>query len=123
MMLLGTLPALLTFFIRMFVPESEKWQKENAAGSTSHWQTQDLLGVLIGMAGPALIITLWAWPVPNPTTAWHVIRVVGTLVGLAIATVGYTYPVLRFFQRNELASGGEDWRPTFRRMLLGACLS
>src|SRR5690242_6000936 len=28
MMMVGTLPALLTFFIRLFVPESEKWQQE-----------------------------------------------------------------------------------------------
>src|SRR5438067_10729412 len=26
MMLIGTLPALLTFFIRLFVPESERWR-------------------------------------------------------------------------------------------------
>ena len=56
MMLLGTLPALLTFFIRMFVPESEKWEKEKERGATSHWATQDLLGVLVGLAGPALIV-------------------------------------------------------------------
>ena len=42
---------MLTFFIRIFVPESEKWEKEKAAGSTSHWATQDLLGVLIGVCG------------------------------------------------------------------------
>src|SRR5438309_290197 len=33
MMLLGTVPAILTFFIRLFVPESEKWEKEQASGN------------------------------------------------------------------------------------------
>src|SRR5439155_22770973 len=56
MMMLGTLPALLTFFIRIFVPESEKWQHEKDKGSTSSWATKDLLAVLVGAAGPALIV-------------------------------------------------------------------
>src|SRR4029077_13225452 len=43
MMLMGTLPALLTFLIRIFVPESEKWEQERERGSTNHWATQDLL--------------------------------------------------------------------------------
>src|SRR5206468_8693107 len=45
-MIMGTIPALLTFFIRMFVPESHKWEKEHATGSTGHWATQDLLAVV-----------------------------------------------------------------------------
>jgi hypothetical protein len=75
------------------------------------------------MAGPALIIALWAWPVTERTNVWTATQILGTIVGLAVATVGYTYPVLRFFQRHQFATGGEDWRPTFRLMLLGACLS
>ena len=123
MMLLGTVPAFLTFFIRIFVPESEKWEKEQAKGSTGHWATQDLLGVLIGLAGPALIVFLWAWQVKERTLLWTTVQIVGTLAGLAIATCGYTYPVIRFFQRHQLATGGENWGPTLRRMLLAACLS
>ena len=34
----------------VFVPESEKWKKAEGSGATSHWATQDLLGVLIGLA-------------------------------------------------------------------------
>jgi MFS family permease len=123
MMLLGTLPALLTFFIRMFVPESEKWRKEQEKGSTGHWATVDLLGVLVGLAGPALIVALWAWPVHERTPAWTALQIVGTVVGLAIATGGYTFPVIRYFQRHQLSGSSEDWKPTLGRMLLGACLS
>jgi MFS family permease len=123
MMLLGTLPALLTFFIRIFVPESEKWQKEQGSGTTSHWATHDLIGVLVGVAGPALIVYLWAWDGPRgfPNTTW--VRIVGTALGLVIATVGYTYPVFRFFQRQASAGGGGNSTGTFARMLLGAALS
>jgi SHS family sialic acid transporter-like MFS transporter len=117
MMLLGTLPALLTFVIRIFVPESEKWEKEQESGSTSHWATQDLLGVLVGLAGPALIVFIWARPHPT----W--LQLVATLAGLTIAALGYTYPVIRFFHRQQLAGGTEAWQPTLQRMLLGACLS
>jgi MFS family permease len=34
LMISGALPALLIFFIRLFVPESEKWQHEHARGAT-----------------------------------------------------------------------------------------
>jgi SHS family sialic acid transporter-like MFS transporter len=117
MMLLGTVPAILTFFIRMFVPESEKWEKEQATGSTSHWATQDLLGVLIGVFGPALIVYVWATPLPT------LVRIAATIAGLAIAILGYTFPVIRFFNRQQLAGGTEAWQPTLQRMLLAACLS
>jgi MFS transporter, SHS family, sialic acid transporter len=117
MMLLGTVPAILTFFIRMFVPESEKWEKEQATGSTGHWATQDLLGVLIGLAGPAMIVYVWA--VPHSA----LVRIAATLAGLGIAAWGYTYPVIRYFYRQQLAGGREAWQPTLQRMLIGACLS
>jgi len=123
MMILGTAPALLTFFIRIFVPESEKWEKEQAKGSTGHWATQDLLGVLIGLAGPVMIVAVWAFDGSKLMSQWWIVQIVATLLGLVIATIGYTYPVVRFFQRHQLATGGEDWRPTLRRMLLAACLS
>jgi MFS transporter, SHS family, sialic acid transporter len=123
MMLLGTLPALLTFFIRMFVPESKKWEKERGSGTTSHWATQDLLGVLVGVAGPALIVYLWAWDGPYAFPNTRPLRIVGTLIGLVVATAGYTFPVLRFFQRQAAAGGNGRWAATFGRMLLGAALS
>jgi MFS family permease len=127
MMLLGTAPAILTFFIRIFVPESERWKKEEGAGTTSHWQTRDLLGVVIGAIGPTLIIYLWAWDGPEWLRHTLAVRVIGSLVGLAVAIVGYIYPLVRFLQRHQKASGETDptrtWQFTVRRMLLAACLS
>lgn len=125
MMILGTLPALLTFFFRIFVPESHKWEEERGKGNTSNWATVDLLGVLVGALGPGLIV--WVWATNDIDEAWLIpVRIVGTIVGLAVAIVGYTFPVFRYLQRT-VADGRLDapkspW-PTVRTMLLGACLS
>lgn len=125
MMILGTLPALLTFFFRIFVPESHKWEEEQGKGTTSNWASVDLLGMLVGALGPGLIVYVWSSKA-LPADYLTVIRLLGTLAGLAIAIVGYTYPVFRFLQRT-VASGRLDapkspW-PTVRTMLLGACIS
>lgn len=125
MMLLGTLPAFLTFLIRIFVPESEKWLHEKEKGSTSNMATQDLLAVLVGLAGPALIVYVWAADGTAGIAHSIALRVVATVLGLAIAVAGYTFPVVRFFQRQGRADGhaAADQRLMFKRMLLGACLS
>ncbi len=123
MMMLGTTPALLTFFIRIFVPESERWLHEQESGNVSNWANRDLLGVLIGAAGPMMIVYLWT--VPTPT----VVRVIGTIVGLLVALAGYTYPVIQYLKRltaqqtNRSDVTTNAWRPVFGRMLLGAGLS
>jgi len=119
LLILGVTPALLTFFIRLFVPESARWLHEKQSGATSHWATRDLAGVLVGAAGPGLIIYLWAWPCPA------IVRVLGTLGGLAVATLGYTYPVAMFLKRQSDASGAGSaaFRLTLRRMMLAAALS
>jgi MFS family permease len=67
------------------------------------------------------------------------VRLLGTLAGLVIVTLGYCFPVVRFLRRQEAEKGrkgeGEKgrtdyqistsiWRhPTLRLMLLAACLS
>jgi hypothetical protein len=107
----------------MFVPESKRWEEEHAKGTTSHWMTADLLGVLIGLIGPALIIVVWAyeWPALNLAA-----RIVLTLVGLVIAVIGYTFPVMQFMKRSAAArenSTAEDIGGTMKKMLIGASLS
>src|SRR5262249_9615705 len=51
LMVAGTIPALLTFFIFLCVPESHRWQEERRKGSTAGWLTKDLIGVLVGLCG------------------------------------------------------------------------
>lgn len=122
MMMLGTTPALLTFLFRIFVPESEKWEEEQKKGSTSNWATADLFGVLLGLIGPTAIIVAWAYNWPW-LPLWGKLLI--TLVGLAIAVVGYTYPVVQFMKRSVTAgqSTSADSSGVFRRMMIGACLS
>jgi hypothetical protein len=117
-MLMGALPALLTFFIRLFVPESEKWQQEEGRGTTSNWATRDLLGVLIGAAGALAIIYVWARELPLA------VRLAVTVAGLVVATLGFLFPVIRYIQRSGASAGGAaaEWRPIVGRMLLGAGL-
>jgi SHS family sialic acid transporter-like MFS transporter len=125
-MILGTLPALLTFFIRVFVPESHKWEEEQKRGATSNWASTDLLGVLAGLAGPALIVVLWAAPLPDliGMSAALAIRLLGTVLGLVAAIVGYMFPMLRYLQRQTTDRQGEhSLVPTLSRMLLAAALS
>jgi MFS family permease len=126
MMILGTAPALLTFFIRLFVPESHRWEEEQSRGATSGWAARDLLGVAGGVLGPGLIVCLWAVNLSAwlPFALVVVVRLLGTVLGLVIAVVGYSYPVVRYLGRQDHPTdGGRIWSPTLRRMLLAACLS
>ncbi|HVU89170.1 MAG TPA: MFS transporter [Pirellulales bacterium] len=121
LMMCGTAPALLTFLIRLFVPESQRWEQEHARGATSHWATRDLLAVVAGALGPALIIFLCA-DRADPYSAGTILA--GVVLGLLIATVGYMYPVVRYVQRlGAQDDAGLQLRPTLARMLLAAGLS
>ena len=40
--LLGAIPALLTLLLRLFVPESDKWEHERQAGKAFHWSAMKL---------------------------------------------------------------------------------
>jgi MFS family permease len=119
----GAVPALLTLFIRLFVPESPRWQSERAKGATSHWATRDLLAVLVGALAACGIIWLWASDLPQA------VRVAGTLAGLVVVTAGYLFPVVLYLRRAAQAEGDEPAgrggpvNGTLRLMLLAACLS
>jgi MFS transporter, SHS family, sialic acid transporter len=127
MMILGAAPALLTFLIRLFVPESEKWEHEKGRGATSHWAARDLVGVLIGAVGPGLIIVVWSikdWPSGWSTQEVVLTRAIGSIVGMIIATLGYTYPVVRYLKRYAVQSNDSTiTRSTIGRMLLAAGLA
>jgi MFS family permease len=135
LMLVGALPAVLTLFIRLFVPESERWLREKEAGAASHWSGPDLFAVLAGAASAALVLTAWAisqpWAVrilvnnlglgtTSAEIAFWSIRVVVTVLGLVGVTLGYLYPARQYLRR---ATGEAERRHVLRRMLLGAGLS
>jgi MFS family permease len=120
LMISGALPALLIFFIRMFVPESSKWEAERDRGATSHWSNIDLFGVLIGSVAALTIV--WAW---SPIGLGALAATAVTIVCLVIALFGYLYPARRYVERAEaatsMAAGGG--RAVVRMMLFGAGLA
>jgi MFS family permease len=121
MMMVGAVPALLTFFIRAFVPESPRWKREQQKGSTSNWMSKDLFGVLLGAIGACALIALWA---PEEHEMHLGLRVFASVLCLIVVASGYTYPVIRFLQRLRAKDSSQPtWRPTLKRMLLAACLS
>ena len=120
LMISGALPAFLIMLIRLFVPESEKWEAERDRGHTSHWANVDLFGVLLGSAGALTII--WAW---SPAGTSAPIATLITIVGLGVALIGFVYPVKRYLTRSEAAgsfshSHNEN---VIRMMLFGAGLA
>jgi MFS transporter, SHS family, sialic acid transporter len=118
LMVFGAAPALLTFFIRLFVPESKRWQHEKKKGTTSNWASRDLLGVGVGAVGASFMIYLRAADFDLG------IQLAGAGLGLLLVLLGYTYPVVRYLQRSHPpgTDSTQAWLPTVRRMLLGACL-
>ena len=116
LMLVGAIPALLTLFIQFFVPESEKWLREKAAGTASRWSERDLIGLLVGAAAGAGIIYLWA---DNDIS--YPVRIAGTVVGLGIITVGYLQPMRGYLSRSSMSV--VERRQILRRMLLAAGIS
>ncbi len=119
-MIVGALPAVLIFFIRLCVPESKKWEEEKASGATSHWAARDLLMVLIGCLGAAGVIYAWS-PIVGSSAA----RVILTPLGIAAALVGYMHPVRRYLvraQRSGHVPPG-SLREQSRRLVLAAGLA
>jgi MFS family permease len=122
LMISGALPALLIFFIRLFVPESHKWEAEHASGKTAHWNNSDLGGMLVGCLAAVAIIFVWS---PIAKELPLAMKVAFTLVGLLVSLMGFLHPVKQFLSRT-IAAGAlpESARSVIlRRMLLGACLA
>ncbi|RIK73951.1 MAG: MFS transporter [Planctomycetota bacterium] len=137
LMIVGALPALLVFFIRLMVPESQKWEAARAEGQTSHWATRDLAGVIVGAAAALAMVALWSPAYATALAALGageslehgggatLLRAAATAMAFAAALVGYLFPVLRYLARAERAgqlAAGERGLYV-RRMLLGACLA
>lgn len=120
LMISGAFPALLIFLIRVWVPESEKWQAESDRGATSHWAAVDLGGVLAG--GMAALSIIWAWSPAGLSTGPAAVL---TAIGLVAAAGGYLYPVLRYLSRAEAAGGlaPGSGRHVIGMMLFGAGLA
>jgi hypothetical protein len=114
-MVCGALPAILTFFVRLFVPESQDWQKEQQRGKTSSWAGRDLLAVLAGVAVCCALLAVWQY-----VEGWA-LRVAATVVALVVVAGCFLFPVIRYLER-----AGEPQqvrRDLLRRMVLAAVIS
>jgi MFS transporter, SHS family, sialic acid transporter len=124
LMISGAFPALIIFLIRIFVPESDKWEEEKASGKTSHWSTTDLNGVLIGAI--AALVIIWAWsPLGIAAGVKTGLAVLITLIGLVIVLWGYLLPVRRYLQRSGVAGdiSAEEQSTVRRNLIIGASLA
>jgi MFS family permease len=115
LMVCAALPALLTFFIRLFVPESRSWEKERATGTTSSWASRDLLAVLAGALVCVGLLAVW-----DRLDGW------GPRLGAMALTLGlvgccYLYPIVAYMTR--LGEPRAVRAATLRRMLLAALIS
>lgn len=115
LMTVGALPAVLTLFVRLFVPESERWLREKESGAASRWSGRDLLGVLAGAAAGGGIIYLWAEDYPLA------LRLAGTAVGVVAVAAGFLVPVAGYLGRSGVTA--TERGRTLGRMLLAAGLS
>jgi SHS family sialic acid transporter-like MFS transporter len=124
LMLSGALPAGIIFLIRLFVPESDKWEEEKAAGKTSHWSTSDLKGVLLGAVVALLVI--WSWsPMGIEKGVTTPLATLITVAGFAAIIWGYLLPVRRYLGRATQAGSitSESQASVRRNLLLGASLA
>lgn len=102
LMIVGAAPALLVFFIRAFVPESDRWQEEHARGRTAHWAPLDLLAALGGTGAAAVVIAVW-----SPAVSSWPLRALVTPAGIVAAFLGFSHPV-RMYLARAAASGDLD---------------
>lgn len=121
LMLCGALPALLTFFIRLFVPESESWQRERDEGRTSAWATQDLLAVLLGVLLCGGLLVLWQATDSLEATLSLSIRLPAVAMTLILVAGCYLYPIQGYLRRSQEDPQTRNF--IIRRMLLAATLS
>ncbi len=117
----GAAPAIIIFFIRLFVDESPKWLEEKNSGRTSNWATVDLLGVLA--ASVMALIVIWAWSPMSPFGGG--IAFVITIVGTVVVLWGFLLPLRRYLGRSTDASAGSqaDRKLIMKHLLLGSVLA
>jgi MFS family permease len=119
----GALPALINFFILVFVPESHKWEAEKKSGTTSHWATIDLLGVLAAAVAALGIIAVWTPQIFDKVG--NIVALPVTVVGMGIALWGYLHPVRRYMTRAQAGGSVQtaERAVIMRNLLIGAGLA
>jgi len=115
LMVCGALPAVLTFLVRLFVPESERWEKEKQRGATSSWNGRDLISVAVGVVVCFGLLVVWQ-VVPF---LW--LRLVATVIAVVVVAGCYIFPIFGYLYRS--GETREARRRIMRTMLVGAAIS
>jgi MFS family permease len=115
LMVCGALPALLTFFIRLFVPESSRWEQERQRGATTFWSGLDLLAVGLGVVVCAGLLGIWQY------VDQLAVRGVVTVTALVLVAGCYLYPIYRYLIR--AAEPVATRNSILRTMLVAAAIS
>jgi MFS family permease len=102
LMLIGALPALVIFLIRLFVPESDRWEEEKAAGHTAFWKVGDLSGVALGSLAALGIVFVWS-PLGRDAGVGTLLAGMATVFGLAVVLWGFLRPLSRYLDRARAA--------------------
>jgi len=119
----GAFPATIIFLIRLFVPESHKWEEEKRSGGTSHWATRDLLAVVFASAVALGVIALWSPAVF--AKVGNLVALSATAAGIVVVLWGFLLPVRRYLGRAQ-ASGktnAAERSTVMRNLLIGAGLA
>jgi SHS family sialic acid transporter-like MFS transporter len=115
LLLAGVLPALLTLFVRFFVPESSRWEQVRDRGQTRDWAANDYLFIGVGTLCGVAMVGLWAIDLPLA------LRAAGTLVLVVAAAACFVAPVVAFLARGHVPHF--LIRHDVKHLLLGAGLS
>jgi MFS family permease len=115
LMVCAALPALLTFFIRLWVPESQSWERERRRGATSSWATRDLLAVLAGVGVCAGLLAVWV------NVDGLGLRIGAMAFALVLVACCYLYPIFCYLTRS--GEPAETRRSILSSMLLAALIS
>lgn len=115
LMVCAALPAVLTFFIRLFVPESASWEHERRRGATSAWAGRDLFAVLGGVVVCGGLLLFWM------NVEEMALRIAAMIVALVLVAGFYLYPIFGYLTRSGESS--EQRSAMLQRMLLAALIS
>lgn len=124
LMISGAAPAILIFLIRLFVPESDKWEEEKKRGNTNFWNSFDLSGLFIGSL--AAMIIIWSWsPLGIEAGISSTLAAIITVAMFAVVVWGFLLPVRSYLKR-ALAAGSisyENRTVINKNLLVGSCLT
>jgi MFS family permease len=121
----GAFPAVLTLLIRLFVPESEAWEKEKERGAASSWSAIDLFSVLFGVLACMGLLGIWQVLLGDSTQPLSrealTLGLGATVAALVFVGACYLYPIVAYLKRANEPQPVQNF--LLGRLLLAALIS